>query len=101
MTSLGGDPITGHLDVLFSVVSLRDDLITDHLGTLTLEGTLRSSHLDDHKSRSDPLDIRVLRLGTLNDVLGSGCFGMSVPTDSATPGLEVRSHRSSTVYFTV
>lgn len=53
----------------------------------------------DSTLRSDPFDVRVLRLGTPNDRPDSGRFRISTPTDSETPGLGVGSHESPTLYF--
>lgn len=99
MTSLGDDLVAGHHGLFTSVVSLRGCLITYHLGTLTPSGVLGSSHHGGYTLRSDPFDVRVLKLGKLDIPPYSERFGILIPTGSGTPGLRVGSHRSYTLYF--
>lgn len=65
--------------------SLRGNPVTDHLSVPTTTGTFGSWYLDECTSWWDTLDVRTLRLGTLDYVLYSGGFGTPVPKDFETP----------------
>lgn len=61
-----------------STVSFRSDLITDPFDTLTLVVVLGSSHLGGHMLKSDPSDVRNLRLSTIDESPDLGRFGVPV-----------------------
>lgn len=66
--------------------------VTGRVGDPVPTGTLGPGYVGGHTLRSDPLDVRVLRLVTLGPVPDVGHFDTPTSTDLGTPGLGVGSH---------